>query len=209
MQELRHLGRLERVGDARFFGRRYDSISLSVNLLKIEQCDPENPCKACPITETRSAWNAVGCKRGTLSEQPMAITLCPNALCDTLPERVSYITGQQIGEHLLAAMNGRLQLALANLVAILKEPGDTLQKIVLEILYPAVKRLDLSSSELDRIIRQDMLLCIIWGVVDNPSAKTVLGIQSLESASRLLIAATSFETEYGDVSISRYSSDSC
>ncbi|CAM1510055.1 Fc.00g003900.m01.CDS01 [Cosmosporella sp. VM-42] len=165
-----------------------------------KKCDLENPCKACPKPDLRSLWQVVGCRRGTIIEQVRPILLCSNANVDSVPAGIS-LAEQRACERRLKMAKVVLDIANERLLIVSTKQENTIQKTILEYCCPAVKLLDPSNHSLEQNDSGTAILCIVWGLVDCPTVKSVLDTSSVEVVSGLLKAATNFESEYADTGL--------
>ncbi|KAH9906367.1 hypothetical protein F4778DRAFT_769458 [Xylariomycetidae sp. FL2044] len=188
-------------------GRRGSSNSLARTLKMVgacwrcrilrKKCDPDQPCRACPKPDSKSRWQGIGCKRGTLSDHSPEFRLCSKAIglsTTRLDDILSYASRSH-GIRVNDAANKHIYDVSERLRAVIRSE-DTYTKIVLEILCSPL--VDLSNP---RIVKQhelpNNLLTIAWGLIDSPSAKAVLQLESADDFLDVVKSAAVYESEYG------------
>ncbi|KAI1209263.1 uncharacterized protein F4807DRAFT_102051 [Annulohypoxylon truncatum] len=163
-----------------------------------KKCGPDQPCKACPRPGTNtSRWQNIGCKRGTLFDHTLRVSLCPKAS----PPNEAGIDGafdalQRVSSSGLYRIKLCLQNAAGRLDNVFASGNDTYAKIVLEILCSSMSVT--SNTPLSQ--RRDVegnVVHIAWGLVEVSSAKDILNIKSVENTLDIIKAAVTYETEYG------------
>ncbi|KAI0837107.1 hypothetical protein F5Y06DRAFT_92103 [Hypoxylon sp. FL0890] len=165
-----------------------------------KRCDPHQPCKACPRSGmNNSRWQTIGCKRGTLLDHILHISLCPkaNALgpidVDDAFEEAREVPRASRGDRKVELC---LQDASSRLDSICASENDTYAKIVLEILCSPMAIL----TDMPLSLRHDVvgnMIHIAWGLIDVASTRDILHINSVEQTLDVLKAAVTYETEYG------------
>ncbi|KAI5864918.1 hypothetical protein GGS23DRAFT_619624 [Durotheca rogersii] len=163
-------------------------------------CDSEQPCKACtrPAMNNKSRWQAIGCKRGSLLDYMSPVMLCPkaNATREANIEESIGASPQVPETPIDYTAELCLEDASSRLDAIFASEKDSFDKVVLDIL--CLPLVTVTSIPLSR--RHDIdanVIHIAWGLVDIPSAKNILCIDSVEDTLEVLKAAITYEKEYG------------
>ncbi|KAI1754844.1 hypothetical protein F4782DRAFT_463289 [Xylaria castorea] len=161
-----------------------------------KKCDPDQPCKACPRTESKSRWQNIGCKRGNLLDHCPRICLCPKTI--TLggqQARQSVIASDSYNQTSRGAIT-HLQDAFDRLESILDSADDTYINVVLDILCSPVVDLDTMRLPKEHNLESNLLV-IAWTLVDSPSVKAVLHVEHTDHTVDVMKAAITYEIEYG------------
>ncbi|KAI1496193.1 hypothetical protein F5X99DRAFT_84001 [Biscogniauxia marginata] len=162
-----------------------------------KKCDPEEPCKACPKSENKSRWQSIGCRRGTLLYHSPEISLCPKATDSAESQVAQEMETTRSLPEATPAQQARLLLqdTAVRLEQVIYSVEDTYNKVVLDILCSPV--VDLASIQCREHDLQSNILTIVWGLVDNPSVKVVLGVKDVSHVVEVMKAAAIYEIEYG------------
>lgn len=163
-----------------------------------KKCGPDQPCKACPKPGTNSSrWQNIGCKRGTLFDHTLRVSLCPKAIPPDGPgnDDASNVT-RRISSSSLYRIKMCLQDAAGRLDNVFSSSNDTYTKVVLEILCsPIPVRTNTPLSQRHDV--EGNVIHIAWGLIEVTSAKDTLHINSMEHTLDIIKAAVTYETEYG------------
>ncbi|KAI1091580.1 hypothetical protein F5B19DRAFT_493315 [Rostrohypoxylon terebratum] len=163
-----------------------------------KKCGPDEPCKACPKPGTNSSrWQNIGCKRGTLFDHMLRVSLCPKAIPpDGLGTDDASNTTRRISSSGIYRIKMCLQDAASRLDNVFSSSNDAYTKVVLEILCsPIPVMTDVPPSQRHGV--EGSVIHIAWGLVEVSPAKETLHINSMEHTLDIINAAVTYETEYG------------